>query len=97
MSHITQICLALTGLVLAGTAYAAEPADPSARPSAPKNTAAVASHTRMQAAPMPHLSDPPVHLWAPVAPPYSGTAYRDLDGQPETGSDVLAAQSVRPH
>jgi hypothetical protein len=31
-------------------------------------------------------------LNAPVAPPYAGSAYRTLGGQPETGADVIAAQ-----
>lgn len=32
----------------------------------------------------------PVRVTAPVAPPYSGSAYRNLAGQPMRGADVVA-------
>jgi hypothetical protein len=36
----------------------------------------------------------PVHLSAPVLPPYDNGAYRNFGGQPETGGDALLAASI---
>jgi hypothetical protein len=35
----------------------------------------------------------PTHLSAPVSPPYAAAAYDDLGGQPQTGADVIMAQT----
>ena len=51
---------------------------------------------RFQPAPTPGQTDATVRLTAPVPPPYSGTAYRDLGGQPETSADALDSQGPRP-
>ncbi len=36
----------------------------------------------------------PVVVYSPVAPPYSGAAYNELGGQPESGRDAVMAQSM---
>jgi hypothetical protein len=36
----------------------------------------------------------PVHLSAPVLPPYDNGAYRNFGGQPEPGGDALLAASI---
>jgi hypothetical protein len=36
----------------------------------------------------------PVHMTAPVLPPYENGAYRNFGGQPETGGDALLAASI---
>jgi|GEM_PF-6448459 len=35
----------------------------------------------------------PARLSAPVSPPYAAAAYDDLGGQPQTGADVILAQT----
>ena len=47
-----------------------------------------------RAAPTVRLFGLPAALWAPVSPPYSGTAYRTLGGQAETGADAISEQTI---
>jgi hypothetical protein len=84
--------------VTSATAAAPPPADsslPAPLPQLPGVQTAPAP--RFEAAPMPRQTDGRVRLSAPVAAPYSGTAYRDLGGQPETSADALDTQpAARP-
>ena len=94
-----KIALGAFGLLLwalDGTAFAAPPdaQQPAPVPNAQVNDKAPPS--RFQAAPVPRQTDATVKLSAPVAAPYSGTAYRDLGGQPETSADALDSQGARP-
>ena len=88
-----------TGLVLAmlAGAAAAPPAAPADnRQPAPVPDAQGTPAPQFQTAPVPRQTDGKVRLSAPVAAPYSGTAYRDLGGQPETSADALDSQGSRP-
>ncbi|HTZ72023.1 MAG TPA: hypothetical protein VMB71_15305 [Acetobacteraceae bacterium] len=55
--------------------------------------AAVRLHARTEAPPYPTPSftvfGQKVLVWAPLPPPYSNSAYRDLGGQPETSRDMV--------
>ena len=99
MSRSASIVLTGTGLVMAtlAGAAAAPPAAPAdSRQPAPVPDARSTPAPRFQAAPVPRQTDGTVRLSAPVAAPYSGTAYRDLGGQPETSADALDSQGSRP-
>jgi hypothetical protein len=68
---------------------------PAAPPPQVRQVAAPAqAATTYRAAPTVRLFGLPAALWAPVSPPYTGTAYRTLGGQAETGADAIAEQSM---
>lgn len=57
-------------------------------------TVPAAARTSAPASPYVRIFRLPVHLTFSLVSPYTGSAYRDLGGQPEAGADVMMRQDT---
>ncbi len=85
------------GLLAAPVAHAQSTAAPTPTPPAARPSPQAQVNTGYRAAPTVRLFGVPTTAWAPVDPPYSGTAYRTLGGQAETSADAVAEQGTPWH
>jgi hypothetical protein len=98
MAHIAFRLLAiLSALAVATPALAQDTAVPAV--TVPANATAPADTTAQVQATPPQTEGPtfwlfgvPIRPSAPVPPPYEGTAYNDLGGQPMTSVDQVMSQ-----
>jgi len=98
MAHISfRVLAVLSGLAVAMPALAQDAAAPAV--AAPAKAIAPADTTSQVQATPPQNTGPtfwvlgiPIRPSAPVPPPYEGTAYNDLGGQPMTSVDQVMSQ-----
>jgi hypothetical protein len=92
-----RLLVLLAGWSVAMPALAQDAAEP-AIPAQASATAPAETTAQVQAAPPPPtgptfwLLGVPIRPSAPVPPPYEGTAYNDLGGQPMTSVDQVMSQ-----